>query len=254
MIRWSIITVTYNSSDTISHYWQDYGDREDIEWIVVDNNSCDDTVEVAKGLGARVIALKENVGFAKANNIGFRESTGLYIAFVNPDVRVIKEDLREFEAEILKNPRRILAPQLRNSDGSYQPNGRGKPLLWYKMLNRIPGTANFLNDRYLLIPKNQAEELTEKEVYWLTGAVVVLEREAFIEIGRWDERYFLYHEDAELSLNARKKGFVPTVLSGINWEHGWKRETSGGFRLKPWLRELNSARKFYTRHPRYILF
>lgn len=254
MIRWSIITVTYNSSDTISHYWKNYGYREDIEWIVVDNNSCDDTVEVATGLGARVIALKENVGFAKANNIGFCEANGLYIAFVNPDVRVITENLKEFETEISENSRRILAPQLRNSDGSYQPNGRGKPLLWYKILNRIPGTKSFLDDRYLLLPKNEEKELPHKEVYWLTGAVIVLSREAFIEIGQWDEHYFLYHEDVELSLSARKRGYVPTVLSGIHWEHGWKRETSGGFRLKPWLRELNSARKFYTRHPRYILF
>ncbi|QCO99611.1 glycosyltransferase [Arthrobacter sp. 24S4-2] len=98
-IRWSIITVAYNSADVLRRHWSS-PIPDDVEWIVVDNNSADSSVQTARELGAKVIELGRNAGFSAANNSGMASATGQYIGFVNPDVFVQWDSLVQLETLI----------------------------------------------------------------------------------------------------------------------------------------------------------
>lgn len=241
---WSLITVTFNSSAALRTFWST--PPKGVEWIVVDNNSSDDTVATAKALGASVIELPENIGFGAANNVGFAAAEADLIGFINPDVTVDYDTLPHL-GSIARESECLVAPQLLNADGTLQPNGRGFPLVINKLRNRTGGLEK-LRDQYLLY----AAPGQRREVCWLIGAVVIGQRQIFEKIGRWDERFFIYYEDSDICLRAWRDG-IPSVLDGdANWVHGWARETTG-FKWAPWKREIASMTKFYSRYPVLVL-
>lgn len=240
--RWSVVTVTYNSVAALKTYASRIS-SSNVEWIVVDNASDDGSASFAESLGARVIALPENVGFARANNIGISAARGGIVACVNPDVRLPLADLDGIEARLMGTGVPVLyAPQLINPDGSLQPNGRGVPSLARKVRNRISGADS---PGYQLF--SRYGEM--KYVGWLTGAVVIATRETWAALNGWDEAYFVYYEDQDLSLRAWMSG-KPVVIDGkYRWVHGWARETARGVRFKPWVYEFRGMAVFYRRFP-----
>jgi N-acetylglucosaminyl-diphospho-decaprenol L-rhamnosyltransferase len=240
--KWTLVTVTYNNAETLRIHWENY--RKDFcEWIVVDNASSDDSVEVARRLGARVIETGFNGGFAVANNLGIHAANGQYIACVNPDVIVDFQSL-DLISSLLDTEPGLISPQLTNPDGSLQPNGRGMPTPISKVRNRIYPN---LNTTYRIFSR-EGEQVT---VGWLTGAVVCASSATWAELGGWDERFFLYWEDTELCFRAWDKGISVRVDGSTKWVHSWARETIN-FKWKPWKRELTSALKFYQLHARLI--
>ena len=242
--EWTAITVTRNSSADLRRYWSEIIDL-DVQWIVVDNASTDDSVSVAESLGAEVISLPTNIGFSHANNRGFAEVSSEFVAFVNPDVTITKTGLAKL-GTVLREQDVLLAPQLVNPDGSLQPNGRGLPFLVDKVANRkvkLPGAK----------PEQYTPVLGQgiQNVDWITGAVVAARTTTFATLGHWNEKFFLYCEDQELSLRAWDRGIPVAVDTSVQWVHGWKRETSG-FKFTPWRREIASLTRFYLMYPRLL--
>ncbi|WP_167542032.1 glycosyltransferase [Microbacterium oleivorans] len=236
--------MTFNSAKALREFWSDLDLSASLEWIVVDNASQDDSVEVAEQLGAKVIRLPENVGFGAANNRGFENSVGEYVAFVNPDVRVLPESLPTLE-EAVERTQGIVSPQLLNADGSLQPNGRGYPFLAFKVLNRLQNNSSASGYRRF------AEAGQEIDVAWFMGAAVAGRRDTLRDLGPWDEHFFVYYEDSDLGMRARARGIRRLVTGNVQWRHGWARDTK-----KPsfaaWRREIPSMVKFYARYP-YLL-
>ncbi|MGW4928030.1 glycosyltransferase [Agromyces sp. NPDC004153] len=238
-MRWSLITVTHNSEDKLRRFWPAHSGREDVEWLVVDNASSDRTADAAEKLGARVIRLATNVGFSRANNIGFDASAGTYVAYVNPDVSVDLESLIHLEEELDKFDG-LVGPQLMYEDGTPQPNGRGLPSLPNKIRNRLDA-----RDSTYRVYSDPAQV---KHVAWLMGAAVAAKRQTVEAIGGWDERYFIYYEDSELGLRAWQRGLEVRLVGSARWIHGWARETTS-LKWGPWRRELQSMVRFYRQHP-----
>lgn len=248
VVPWcSLITVTYNSSAVLREFWANAPQRPDgVEWIVVDNCSTDDSAAVARDLGATVVIERDtNAGFSASNNIGLAAARGDFIGFVNPDIRVDFEDLRGLQL-VAKEQTALVAPQLVNSDGSLQPNGRGFPLLMDKIRNRL-GNEDALRGRYLLY----AEEGQTRKVCWLMGAAIFGDRSVVQAISAWDSHFFLYYEDKDICLRAWKAGFPVILSAGSKWTHGWARETITAS-ATPWKRELSSMFKFYARYPEFL--
>jgi len=244
---WSLITVTYNNAGTLRAHWQQPLPAG-VEWIVVDNASSDGSADAARSLGARVIELEENLGFGRANNVGYQHSTGEIVAFVNPDVIVDPGSLPLIAARLSDEPG-VVAPQLRYPDGSAQPSGRGLPTFTDKVLSRL-GSAS-ARDRYYIV----AEPGETRFVGWLVGAAVVARREIFDRLGDagpWDPRFFVYYEDCDLGLRTWRDGMTVRVLGDASWTHTWARATKS-FRIKPWMLELDGMRSFYSRYPSAFL-
>lgn len=236
---WSVVTVSYNSASDL----REFGPaslNDSIEWIVVDNASTDDSVAVARDLGASVVPMRGNHGFATACNAGFHEATGDYVAFFNPDLAWDAKILEDLRVKLDRVGACLLGPQLLNSDGSLQPNGRGVPSLIRKIRNRTPWpSAGY---------RIECDGDEDRFVAWLMGAAVVGRRETLKAIGAWSEKYFVYYEDHDLGLKAWSEGVPCIITGGVRVRHGWARETASISR-SAWINEITGAVKFYTSHP-----
>jgi N-acetylglucosaminyl-diphospho-decaprenol L-rhamnosyltransferase len=239
---WTIVTVTFNSVEHLRACWSSRPPGE-FRWLIIDNNSTDDTVTVAKELGADVVRLDENIGFSAANNVGLGLVTTTWVGFVNPDVTVGNGANLERLAKVAEANRGFVAPQLLNLDGSEQPNARGLPYPLSKLAHRslrLPGVD----------VHDYARTGFDAPVYvaWVMGAALAGATNDFREIGGWDKRFFLYYEDHDLGLRAWHAGKPVVVDPSVRWFHGWQRETTR-LRLVPWIHECRSAANFYRKWP-----
>lgn len=242
--RWNIVTVAFNSAGDLRDHWANTIRGEDAVWTVVDNASQDESREVAATLGAEVVALPDNVGFGAANNIGAAHVESRYVLFVNPDITMVPSDLPRIADLLDANPRSIVSPQLMNPDGTPQASGRGFPTIGAKIMNRLRKNAS---TRYQLFAPFGSSIL----VSWTMGAAVAMTREFFDQI-KWDPRFFVYYEDADIGLRVWAAGGKVILAGGVHWTHSWARATTK-INWKAWRLEINSMVKFYSRYPHLTL-
>lgn len=186
----SIIIVNYNSKELLLNCLRSilFSIDCNFEVIVVDNNSSDFSLHHAQKeiRDSRFVFLKleSNLGFSKANNIGFHHSNGSIIHFLNPDTEVnnsINNDYRE----AIKFPLKVYVNPLINRDNSIENSKSTLPLLD----NYAKKICCFGNVKY-----------------WYIGASVIISRINFQKIGLWNESYFLYSEDMDLFYKIKKNG------------------------------------------------
>lgn len=247
--QWTIITVSYNSAEPLDAHWRgfrDYLTSGTIEWIVVDNASTDESSAVASSLGAKVLSLESNRGFSAANNAAARVARGRRLLFVNPDVTIEGASLPLLARELDRRGG-IVAPQLKNEDGSLQPNGRGLPFLTRKIRNRLR-KESATQDSY----RRYAMPGCVIRVDWVIGAVVGISASDFASLKGWNQDFFLYYEDSDFCLRASAAGFPISVVGDVVWTHSWARETRR-ISIKPWKHEIASLVKFYKEYPYLLL-
>lgn len=210
----SIIIVSFNTKELtrkciglINKYAKDIIH----EVIVVDNASSDGSAEmIAQEFpNIKLITLSKNSGFAGGNNPGMKEAKGRYILLLNSDAFLEKEALNKTISYMDQHPNiGILGCKLTNPDGSLQPSARMLPSPLNKFLT-ITGLAH----RY---PKSKFfgrvdfswwDHSEPKSVGWVVGAFFLIRRETMDDIGYLDERYFLYFEEVDYCITARRKGW-----------------------------------------------
>ncbi len=203
MIKVSIIIVNFNGCQHTIRCIESIKRMHEkgfFEIIIVDNDSRDGSVEAIKMQypKIKVIAQQQNLGFGKANNIGANASTGEYLFFINNDT-LFKEDIITPLSQFMKeNPScGAVGPLLLNSDGTYQHSYGKFPSLLNELRTKRD-TALFKN-----IPKNRSP----RQVDWVSFAAVMIRRSAFEKVNGFDERYFMYFEDADLCFRLQNAGF-----------------------------------------------
>lgn len=181
------------------------------EIIVVDNASCDGTVEM---LGeqfpdVKVISNRDNVGFSRANNQGFDIADSEYVLILNPDT-IIQEDTLQICYDYHKSNPDIGAIGVRMIDGKGQflpESKRGFPTplnALYRMLkiSSVFPKSPVFNKYYL----GHIDENQTNQVDVLTGAFMWVRKLVLDQVGGFDEDYFMYGEDIELSFQINYKG------------------------------------------------
>jgi GT2 family glycosyltransferase len=181
------------------------------EIIVVDNASCDGSADVVARQfpGVSVIRNAENVGFARANNIGIRRAAGRYICIVNPDVVVRDGCIENLMRFMDQNPGvGIAGPRILNSDGSVQISCRHFPTIWNNLcqslgLNRLFPKSAFFSDWLMSYWPHDGI----RSVDVLSGCFWIVRREAINQVGLLDEDFFIYGEDIDWCRRFHKAGW-----------------------------------------------
>ena len=184
----------------------------DGEVFVVDNNSVDDSLEMlaAKFPQVHVIANKENVGFARANNQAIRLAQGEYVLLLNPDT-VVEEDTFEKCIRFMDETPDAggLGVKMVNGKGEFLPESkRGIPLpsvAFYKLfgLSKLFPRSRKFGAYHLSYLSD--DEIHSVEV--LAGAFMMMRRSVLDQVGLLDEDYFMYGEDIDLSYRILKGGY-----------------------------------------------
>ena len=180
-----------------------------IETVVVDNASTDGSAEAARAAHpeAVVIANAENVGFARACNQGWRASRAPCVLFLNPDAEVTPGAV-ETLARLLESRPQVGAagPRTRSADGTIQvstgPDLAPFAELWQRRLvlgvaRRDPGT----------LAEAESIHAREHEPGWVSGSCLAVRRTALEAVSGFDDRFFLYEEDADLCRRLRGAGW-----------------------------------------------
>ena len=181
------------------------------ETIVVDNGSSDDSVISIKKDFPWVIVIEngENLGFAKANNIGIRESVGAYVCLVNSDVVVIEKCFQTLFEYLEKHSRvGIIGPKMLGPDWDARRSTMGFPTLANVLYRALALDSLFLNSRVLESYLGSQRKLKSiREVDVLNGFFWMVRREALRDVGTLDERFFLYGEDIDFCIRMRAHGW-----------------------------------------------
>jgi N-acetylglucosaminyl-diphospho-decaprenol L-rhamnosyltransferase len=202
-----IIVVTYNSAHVIEALLDSIpGALGDFvaNVVVVDNGSADNTAELLLKRHDCKVVLSANVGYAAGINRGVREGTNANaILVLNPDTRLYKGCIAPMLNALHLPGTGIVAPRIWSDSGSPQLSlHRDFTLL------RALGLTHM---RFASLSEYvQEPEAYEKPhvVDWATGAALMMTRECFDVLGGWDESFFLYSEETDLSLRARDHGLA----------------------------------------------
>jgi GT2 family glycosyltransferase len=213
------------------------------ETIVVDNASSDGTPEMIALEFPEVILIRnrENLGFARANNIGLKIAKGRYVALINSDVTVLQDCLQSL-IRYLDNHGSVglSGPRMLTPAGVASSSCMRQPTLAIFIAHAL-GLASFFK-RFALHLTN-AGSTAVQEVDVLNGWFWVARRSALEEVGLLDERFFMYGEDIEWCGRFRKNGwkvvFCPKA-SAIHYGGGSSKRDPVRFYL-----ELNRARLQY---------
>ncbi len=183
----------------------------DGEVIIVDNDSRDGSVEFLQALYPQVhfIESKKNLGFSRANNIAIRQARGEYILALNPDTIINEELIKDCTGLLDSNPQ-IGATGVRmlNPDGTFAPESRrGIPTpftAFCKMsgLNAAFPTSRIFGRYYMKF----LDERSTTPIEIISGACMFIRKSVLDECGLFDEDFFMYGEDIDLSYRILQTG------------------------------------------------
>ena len=201
----------------------DTRDRQ-TEIFVVDNHSSDGSIEYLRSAFPRVkfMVNKENTGFARANNQALREARGKNILFLNPDT-ILPEDFFRVGLSFMEKEPRAGALGVRMIDGSgrfLKESRRGFPSPWVAFCKLTGLTALFPHSRLLAnyylghLPSDRNHPAPI-----LSGACLWARRDALDKAGPFDEQFFMYAEDIDLSHRLEQAGYLNYYIADTTILH-----------------------------------
>ncbi|HEX2924245.1 MAG TPA: glycosyltransferase family 2 protein [Chloroflexota bacterium] len=205
MARISAVVVNWNTRDLLRRcllsLYASAGVDNSLEVLVVDNGSTDGSPELVRSEfpQAILIANKDNLGFARANNQAMSKASGDYLLLANTDTEMVGAAVEEMVHYAEQHPQvAVVGPQLLNSDGTIQSSRRSFPtaataFLESTVLQRWFASHPAVQHYYLL---ERPDDETQ-EVGWLVGACLLVRAEACRQVGPMDEGYFMYSEEMD---------------------------------------------------------
>ena len=225
------------------------------EIIVVDNDSHDESLEYLEQMHKRgeitLVHSGSNLGYGRANNLGARYAKGKYILVLNPDVSVEPDTLQKLVDYMEENKDvGIAAPQLFFFNGQIQDSCRRFMRPMDLVAKRTPlQRFKFFKNRLDEYVMNDYDHKATQEVDLVTGACFISPKEVFEKVGGFDDRYFLFMEDADLCRKMWLAGHKVVYYPAARALHYHKRLSGGNvlWLLKQrvfWI-HLHSAMKYF---------
>jgi N-acetylglucosaminyl-diphospho-decaprenol L-rhamnosyltransferase len=215
----SVVVVTYNALPWLERCLESV---RGYETIVVDNGSSDGTVGVVRERfpGVRVIE-QENRGMGGGNNTGMRAATGSYFFLLNSDAWAVGDAVERLARFADEHPgAAVVAPRLLNPDGTLQRSVRGDPTPWrlateYLFIRKLAPRSPRLNPLYA----GGFDHDETRDVEWVSGAALLVRREAADAVGLFDESFFMFSEETDWLYRFRRAGWRVVFFPGAEVVH-----------------------------------
>jgi GT2 family glycosyltransferase len=216
-----VVVVSYNSRDQLRACVEPLCWLNGVHVIVVDNASSDGSLDAIHDLPVTTIQLAANGGFAHGVNAGARAGDAPYVLLLNPDARIdgtsidvlvrTMEETESFGA---------VAPRIHDSGGALDYSQRRFPQL------RATYARAFFLHRVFPLAKWTDELIRNETAYaaraypdWVSGACVLVRRDALVNLGGLDEGFFMYAEDIDLCKRLRSSGYQVVFEPESRVEH-----------------------------------
>lgn len=217
---------------------------KDFTLYVVDNGSTDRTLSILReqfGEDPRLVVLEtgENVGFGAGHNKVLPRLTSKYHCVVNPDILLMDDAVEKMEDYMDSHPDVVqLAPRIRFPDGTDQVLGKRYPMPYYLVISHFrnkEAEPNVFMRYYAMMNKYDAPF----EIKNASGCFMFFRTDAFKALGGFDERYFMYFEDCDITREMHKLGKV-VFHPDITVYHAWERASKSN----PALRKIHIESMF----------
>lgn len=250
-IKLSYCVVTYNSEDKIEKLINNLENvtpqMYTFNIYVVDNGSTDGTVKkvenkVKEFENIKLIIPDENKGFGGGNNMVLQYLDSNYHVLVNPDISISDSMQIEKMVEYMESNKDVglLSPKILNVDGTTQKLYKHNPSILDMALRFI--SPKLMRKRQLWFVHDETGYVKTGLIEHASGAFMFFRTEIFKEVNGFDERYFMYMEDADIT---RKVNIISkaTFYPGCYVIHVWARESSSNFKYT--LMMINSMREYF---------
>jgi GT2 family glycosyltransferase len=255
--RLSIVIVSYNSRQDVCACLSSLAASPasiDHEIVVVDNASTDGTPSYVRDHwpGVRVIEAEVNAGFARANNIGIRRTSGELVLLLNPDTVVPQGAIDTLVAALDSTPQAAVAgPRL--VDGTGRAELSFGPMIspFAELRQKLVVTGN---DRRLWPFTSMVERRTRtaRRVDWVSGACLLIRRADLEAVGLLDERFFMYTEDVDLCAAVRARGRDVLFVPEAQVTHLRGRSRSSAPRASQAAYRRSHVAFYEKHHPRWV--
>jgi GT2 family glycosyltransferase len=250
--------VNYNAGGELARALRSIADEmvgRSWEAFVVDNASSDGSGASVADFAPMVQLVQNtaNVGFSRGVNQGLAASTAPLVLIMNPDCRLVAGAVAILRSVLDARPDcAIVGPRVLNPDGSVQGSARGDP----DMLTGLFGRTALLGRLVPFLPVAKRNVVAEEAIRsgeqsvmvdWLSGACMLARRTALEQVGGFDERFFLYWEDADLCRRLRLHGHHVRYVPSATAIHrvGQSSRTARTFAIRAFHR---SAYLYYATH------
>lgn len=238
------IIVTYNNEKQIRKCLESVflnAKNRSLEIIVIDNASTDDTPAVVNDINDNskitFIQNRKNTGFATAVNQGLKYAMENFpgadcFFLLNPDAWLEKDCLEKLIARTRQNKKFGLFSPLIINPNTQKPWFSGAKISWPRLRS--------VHTKYLIL-----------NTKYLSGCALLIKKEVIEKIGLFEDRFFLYYEDADFSLRARKAGFELKIVPGAICYH--KESQSSNSKTKTYYLVKNGLLFFHKHYPKWAL-
>jgi N-acetylglucosaminyl-diphospho-decaprenol L-rhamnosyltransferase len=195
----SVIIVTYRSADVL------YGCLDSVppgvEIVIVSQDGTDDAASVSRSIrpDAKIIAAGRNRGFGAGCNLGAANATGDTVVFLNPDARLVADSLTRLAETSRASGGTLTGPRILDAAGAEITRARNWSSLWTDVVDLLIPVP--------LQPRRWRRDIShDDDVYrfgggvpYIQGACMAVGRKRFVELGGFDEAFFLYGEEEYLA-------------------------------------------------------
>lgn len=216
MMALSIVIVNYNTEKLLKDCLQSVyagANGTPMSIWVVDNNSHDNSVPMVKSHFPKVQVVENaaNVGFSKANNLVISQSRSDYILLLNPDTLIIEDAIERMVKFMEAHPKvGIAGCKVLNRDGTLQLACRRSIPTPRVAFFRLAGLSRLFPKSRVMAEYNMTYTDPERthEVDAVSGAFLMIRKQVVEEIGLLDERFFMYGEELDWCLRAKRAGWT----------------------------------------------
>lgn len=217
-------------------------------WLI-DNSSNDGSVEFFKKKfpQVKIIESDRNLGFAGGHNLILKKNNTRYVLILNSDTKVLTGTIDHMINFMEQNQEvGVSSCKILNFEGGLQPNAGDIPL-GMSLVNWLFNLEAF-GIKSPSFHRNDLEFYKEiHEVGWVSGSFMLIRKEVFEKIGFLNDDFFMYFEDVEFCMRAKKAGFKVVINPSVEIKH-----LSGGSldepKLRQWSGELKGLTLFYRKH------
>ncbi|MGF1502589.1 MAG: glycosyltransferase family 2 protein [Paracoccaceae bacterium] len=214
----SILIVSYNTRDMTLDCLRSVAAETRVphEVILLDNASGDGSAEAVAAAypAVRLMAERENHGFAKANNIAAQLARGRYLLLLNPDTVILDGAIDKLVAFAARVPEaKIWGGRTLYGDGRLNPTNCWRQISLWTVLCQTLGLKNALPGSRLFNAEGYGGWLrdSEREVELVTGCFLLIERSFWEALGGFDPTFYMYGEEADLCRRAVSEGARPRI-------------------------------------------